>query len=246
MNHLSDQQVTQLKHQLLQEKSDLEHRFAHSDNYGLSESLSDMSGEFSTYDNHPADVGTADFERGKDLALNENAEQQLKDVTNALEKMDKNEYGVCRTCGQPIPFERLEAIPSTQYCVKHVPEEIVSQRRPIEEEFESPPFGRTSLDEHHDQTQFDGEDAWQIVEEWGTSDSPAMAEDPNDQDNYNDMVIEAGENDGFVEGYESFVATDIFGENVTVYRNDNYRKYMEREQGDLGLTFGDEGDDLVR
>ena len=27
----------------------------------------------------------------------------------------------CLICNQPIPLERLEAIPNTQFCVKHVP-----------------------------------------------------------------------------------------------------------------------------
>ena len=70
----------------------------------------------------------------------------------------------CDTCGATISFERLQAIPTTLYCIEHVPDPHSSDRRPVEEEFLAPPFGRTSLDELPDQNQFDGEDAWQIVE----------------------------------------------------------------------------------
>ncbi|MNR13635.1 hypothetical protein D3C85_1300510 [compost metagenome] len=41
------------------------------------------------------------------------------------------------------------------------------------------------------------------------------------------MEIESGsELDGFVEPYESFVATDITGTEVFFYRNGQYRKHM--------------------
>ena len=46
---------------------------------GLKESLSDSISEFSTYDNHPADIGAETFERSKDLALRENFKRVLTD-----------------------------------------------------------------------------------------------------------------------------------------------------------------------
>ncbi|MDI9448265.1 MAG: conjugal transfer protein TraR, partial [Bacillota bacterium] len=40
---------------------------------GLGVPLGDSIGELSTYDNHPADVGSEVFERSKDFALRESA-----------------------------------------------------------------------------------------------------------------------------------------------------------------------------
>lgn len=225
--NLSKSQLTQLKDQLQQAEADLRHRRSEQEHYGLSNSLRDQTSELSAIDNHPADIGSETFERGKDLALNDHAELQLTVIQEALSKLENGTYGCCETCGQPIPYERLQAIPETPYCREHSPQSFLSEQRPIEELFLTPPFGRTSLDEHEDQHGFDGEDTWQILEGYGTSDSPAMAES-NEIHDYEDMEIEAStELDGFVEPYESFVATDIYGQQVFFYRNGMYRKHME-------------------
>ncbi|MEC0265604.1 TraR/DksA C4-type zinc finger protein [Paenibacillus anseongense] len=231
MSHLTEEQSNQLYLQLLEEKLGLEKHFATNDHYGLSNSFRDGTGELSMYDNHPADVASEIFEREKDISLNEHAEFHLRQVDEALAHMEKGDYGHCIFCDSPIPFERLQAIPTTLYCKEHVPDPEQSIRRPVEEQVLYPPFGRTSFDERNEETEFDGEDAWQIVESWGTSNTPAFAEDPN-VENYNEMYIEADENVGYVESFESFVATDLYGEHVTIVRSKAYRDYMHSDEGD--------------
>jgi YteA family regulatory protein len=231
MNHLTKKQIRELNLQLLEEKISLERRFDHNENHGLSISLFQNTGELSMYDNHPADIGSELFERSKDLALNEQMEFQLEQVDEALALMQQGNYGTCVFCHEPIPFERLQAIPTTLYCIKHVPDPAESESRPIEEEILSPPFGRTSLDEQGDQTQFDGEDAWQIVEHWGNSDSPAMSENRQVED-YDHVSIESDELDGYVESYESFIATDLYGQTVSIVRNKAYRDYLHSSEGE--------------
>lgn len=231
-NSLDSRQLKELEAMLQEERQWLEAHLQENDHFGLDESMRDQIGELSTNDNHPADIGSEMFERSKDIALHENRERHLMDVKEALARIDSGEYGYCRTCGAPISHERLKAIPSTAYCVEHVPDPSLSQRRPVEEQLLAPPFGRTSLDELPEQNQFDGEDAWQIVESWGTSNSPAMAENPNISDNYNDMEVEADENNGYVESFESFLATDMYGQHVTVVRNRAYQDYMNNGEGE--------------
>src|SRR5690349_7000629 len=111
MKHLTSEQKQALKRQLLQEKDDLEKQMKGNANFGLKGSISDSISELSTYDNHPADIGTEVFERGKDLALGENAEHHLTDVFRALADMESGEYGICKACGKPISLERLQALP---------------------------------------------------------------------------------------------------------------------------------------
>ncbi|WP_372007940.1 TraR/DksA C4-type zinc finger protein [Paenibacillus chitinolyticus] len=231
MHILTSDQTDQLRQQLLIEKKELKEQLELDEHFGMSQAMGESTGELSTYDNHPADIGTEMFEREKDIALLENAERHLDQVNLALERLAAGTYGICMECGRTIPYERLSAIPTTQYCLEHVPNRHASDRRPVEEEFLAPPFGRTSLDERSDQNQFDGEDAWQIVESWGNSDSPAMAEDPNIGD-YNAMYVEADELDGYVEPFESFLATDIYGNHVSVIRNKAYRSYWDNQEGD--------------
>ncbi len=223
---LTEKQIKRIKKQLLTERASLEQMTDRSGNFGLASSFRDSTGDLSVNDNHPGDLGTEMYERGKDIALNEHAENQLEDIDTALERMEKGNYGICTICGTDIPYARLEAIPTTRYCLQHVPEREISNRRPAEERFLRPPFGRTSLDEDDNETEFDGEDAWQIVESWGNSDSPAMAEDPEAL-NYDNLYLESDENVGYVEALESFLATDLYGRQVMVVRNNEYKKYME-------------------
>ncbi|WP_088547409.1 TraR/DksA C4-type zinc finger protein [Paenibacillus aquistagni] len=231
MSHLTSQQLHSLKERLQDMKTDYEARLQQSDHYGLSHSLREETGELSPIDNHPGDLGTEMFERGKDVALNEHHEIQLERIVTALKLMDKGSYGTCVVCGKDIPYDRLKAIPETMYCVEHSPEQQLSYNRPVEEQFLTPPFGRTSMDEK-DQTGFDGEDAWQIVESWGNSNSPALHEE-NDVDSYDNLYIEAADElDGCVESFESFVATDITGRHVTIVRNHQYDQYMDEGEGE--------------
>src|SRR5690625_463671 len=80
------------------------------DHFGLQSAMRDTTGELSSYDNHPADMGTELFERGKDIALNEHAEKELEEINSALHALDEGTYGICTICGTDIPFERLEAV----------------------------------------------------------------------------------------------------------------------------------------
>ncbi|MGZ9585086.1 TraR/DksA C4-type zinc finger protein [Paenibacillus marinisediminis] len=232
MSHLTSTQLHQLRTKLLDMKKQFEQREVSAERFGLDSSMRENTGELSGIDNHPGDLGSEMFERGKDLALNELHETQWERIDTALQRMDEGSYGTCTVCGQDIPFERLEAVPETMYCIEHSPKYFSANPRPVEEEFLSPPFGRTSLDELDTQNGFDGEDAWQIVESWGTSDTPAMHEE-YDIFSYDQMMIEAADElDGFVEPFESFVATDITGKDLVIVRNHQYEKYMSDGEGE--------------
>jgi len=67
----------------------------------------------STADNHPGDMATVTFDRELDYTLEENEGRLLKAIDAALARIDDGTYGICRTCGQAIDAERLEALPWT-------------------------------------------------------------------------------------------------------------------------------------
>lgn len=230
MKAFEDRFLAEQRRKLETEARELEQRLAESGRRGLDEEARGGTGELSMYDNHPADIASETFERGKDIALLGNDEIRLQRIREALRAMDEGVWGVCRTCGEPIRRERLEAVPETLYCVRHTPQRIESEQRPVEEELMEHPFGRTSRDGERSWTGFDGEDAWQIVETYGTSDSPALAEDP--EADYGKLTIESAEREGFVEALESFLATDITGRHVTVVRGRAYDAYLEKGEGE--------------
>ncbi len=103
---------------LTEERTRLESLRSRIDNIG-DETQEDSISELSTVDQHPADVGSETFERTKDLSLQEDLTGRLDDIARASEKVDDGSYGTCEVCGEPIPDERLEAMPAARYCLEH-------------------------------------------------------------------------------------------------------------------------------
>ena len=68
-------------------------------------------------DNHPGDVATYTLDREIDYTLGENEGRVLAAIDGALERIDNGTFGTCRTCGQEIALERLEALPYTTQCI---------------------------------------------------------------------------------------------------------------------------------
>ena len=73
--------------------------------------------EEETFDNHLADSATATLDREIDNTLEENAENLLRSIDQALERIENGAYGKCERCGQQIAEERLEAIPHATRCI---------------------------------------------------------------------------------------------------------------------------------
>ena len=64
-----------------------------------------------------ADSAQATAERSEQLALVEQLQEHRRDVMEALTRIGDGTYGKCQRCGQDIPFERLEALPTATLCV---------------------------------------------------------------------------------------------------------------------------------
>lgn len=68
--------------------------------------------------NHLADDATAAFDQARGLALLQQAQHRLKRIDRALRKFEKGTYGFCESCGEPIDFARLKALPDARFCLK--------------------------------------------------------------------------------------------------------------------------------
>ena len=70
---------------------------------------------------HDRDSEEQALEREEDdvlKAFDENTRQELQQIYDALDRVKKNEYGVCEVCENSIPVERLEILPYTNRCVQ--------------------------------------------------------------------------------------------------------------------------------
>jgi len=63
------------------------------------------------------DESTRIFEKESELENIKRAEARLRQIEHALERLDNGVYGVSEVSGQPIPVERLEALPWTTVLV---------------------------------------------------------------------------------------------------------------------------------
>ena len=197
-------QLNYFKKRLLAEKERLEEERADDGRFNLEAQLTDAVSELSAYDNHPADLGTETFEREKDLALWNNTNDILDQVNEALERIDNGSYGICELCQAEIDLERLEAIPYTTLCIdcrREQEENRQNRERPVEEEFLSPPFGRTFLDKT-EMAGTDGEDIWQDVAKYGTSETPS---DLGGVASYGATFYDAPEETGIVQAVDAII-----------------------------------------
>jgi DnaK suppressor protein len=73
--------------------------------------------ELADYDQHPADEGTETHEQQLDETTDFMLAAEADNVSTALARLAKGDYGKCVDCGREIPRERLEAIPEAVRCI---------------------------------------------------------------------------------------------------------------------------------
>ena len=83
----------------------------------VSGSPADREGGELDFDEGFADSGQVTAERGEVDALAGNLLEALRDVDDAIAKLERGDYGTCESCGRPIADSRLEAMPSARLCI---------------------------------------------------------------------------------------------------------------------------------
>ena len=213
----------ELKKQLLRRKEELEHQFDFNDEFGMEipYESSSSSGELSQYDNHPADEGTALYEREKDFVLRKMAHEELADIYAALARFKEGTYGIDEETGEKIPLERLQALPTARTTKDNSPNQAINDDRPIEER-----VIRNMEKEYatnSQETEYNEQNAWDIVASF--NESGMTYDDASLIDNEDGM--------GYVKLVEAIGATGIDGytgdDQVQFLRNIQYDKWMNQE-----------------
>jgi len=68
---------------------------------------------------HMADVGTDNFEQEFTLGLIESERQILREIQEALVRVDNGSFGICQGTNKVIPRVRLEAVPWAKYTIEY-------------------------------------------------------------------------------------------------------------------------------
>ena len=56
--------------------------------------------------------------RELEMILTDREKQKLKQIDDALDRIEENTYGLCEECGVKIPRARLKVVPFAKYCVE--------------------------------------------------------------------------------------------------------------------------------
>ncbi|MFQ5750643.1 MAG: TraR/DksA family transcriptional regulator [bacterium] len=114
---MNKDELTYFKNILLEKREEIINGLGQLKNGEMSATLKDASGENSAYSFHMADVGTDNMEREKAFFFATKEGRFLYHIDQALERIEKNTYGLCQECGNPIGKERLEAVPHARLCI---------------------------------------------------------------------------------------------------------------------------------
>jgi RNA polymerase-binding protein DksA len=112
---LTKELLAELKEKLLVEKARIQ---AELNRIGKPTTKSgDYSTNFSEMGDHEDENASEIEEYTDNLALEANLEKQLKEILEALEKMEAGTYGHCENCNTEISIERLRAYPAAKNCI---------------------------------------------------------------------------------------------------------------------------------
>ncbi|WP_243369867.1 TraR/DksA C4-type zinc finger protein [Geotalea sp. SG265] len=64
------------------------------------------------------DQASSERDRELGLLLDDREREKLRNIDEALLKIEEEEYGICEECEEEIPIGRLKIVPFARYCVK--------------------------------------------------------------------------------------------------------------------------------
>jgi len=103
---------------ILKKREELLDELGYLENSSMSSTTKDQSGDLSSYSFHMADQGTDTMEREMAFNFASREGRYLYHLNEALKRIEKGNYGICRTCNGEIGKKRLKAVPHATQCIK--------------------------------------------------------------------------------------------------------------------------------
>lgn len=82
------------------------------------EALRGESGSLSNMPQHMAEQGSEVYEQSLHLDLAAAGQKLIKEIDDALKRIEEGTYGICELTGKPIKVERLEELPWARYSIE--------------------------------------------------------------------------------------------------------------------------------
>ena len=113
-SELTPQQLSELKNTLRQQRKTLLARIHEVLLQSDSEHYVDLSGKVHDVGEEAVAALLSDV----NLAVIDHEINELRDVEQALSRIDSGSYGICIDCSAPIGYERLSAYPTAKRCLQ--------------------------------------------------------------------------------------------------------------------------------
>ena len=117
---LSDKDLQMFRDLLLSKRAEIAGDVSTLENQALSDNRQDAAGDLSSMPIHMADIGTDNYEKEFTLGLLESERHILREIDEAIRRIDKRTYGVCEATGRAIGKTRLRAQPWVRFCYEYV------------------------------------------------------------------------------------------------------------------------------
>lgn len=103
-------ELLQRKEQIVKDLEDISRSDSHE--------VDNRTAKFPEYGNKADENAQEISEYSTTVATEAVLEKTLRDIENALDRMEKETYGICKYCGKHISKKRLEARPVASTCIE--------------------------------------------------------------------------------------------------------------------------------
>ena len=119
---LSPEHLDQFKELLLAKRHELTGTVNQLRDEALHKSRQDAAGDLSSMPIHMADLGSDNWEQEFTLGLVASENELLREIDDALRRIEDRTYGICLATNKPIQRTRLRAKPWAKYCIEYARE----------------------------------------------------------------------------------------------------------------------------
>ena len=116
---LSKQELEQFRQALLDKRAEIMGDVSALHKQALNNDRREAAGDLSSMPIHMADLGSDNYELEFTLGLIEGERAILKEIDEALQRLQNGTYGLCQATGKPIGKARLKAKPWAKYCYEY-------------------------------------------------------------------------------------------------------------------------------
>ena len=110
--------LEKLKNALLQEKERIQEQLRRLERLSATDGTFRTADEIPHHSMHIAEFASDNQAIDAAIGLRSLKEEQLAQIEEALEKIERGEYGICESCGGMIDIERLLVLPSAKFCLE--------------------------------------------------------------------------------------------------------------------------------